>query len=307
MNNEKQASLVNALRKSGFTADHAYLINAPKRDTESFARNRKHLKANTTAYWDIGTDNAISIGDLVVLALPKSQAAVYPKLIYAGWLKALDPPRGSGCKFLLSGLRLIDEIDSGFKEYILPYGGYPQRNNTARLELSRRSLPSDPNLGLTADELAALDSIASDKNLNGTERKAQTLARIGQGVFRAKGLRLWKSACSVTGIPVKQVLIASHIKPWSNPSSSPKDRVSPDNCLILVATLDRLFDVGLISFKMSGEIDISTLVTAENRRVLERLLLGLTGLRTSVLPSGRLNIAQKAYLAFHRRMHGFAP
>lgn len=87
-----------------------------------------------------------------------------------------------------------------------------------------------------------------------TEREAIVKSRVGQGVYRDRVVELWKS-CSVTGFTKEQVLIASHIKPWK--ISSNEDRVNPYNGLLLVPTLDKLFDCGYIGFKPSGEILLS--------------------------------------------------
>lgn len=53
-----------------------------------------------------------------------------------------------------------------------------------------------------------------------------------------------------------QVLRASHAKPWRHCSDS--ERLDPDNGLPLVATLDALFDAGLITFDAGGCMEIST-------------------------------------------------
>jgi putative restriction endonuclease len=79
-------------------------------------------------------------------------------------------------------------------------------------------------------------------------------ARIGQGAFRAKLIVLWGS-CAVTGYKDLNLLVASHIKPWSVSSNS--ERLDVYNGLLLVPNLDKAFDSGFISFKESGEIMIS--------------------------------------------------
>ena len=58
-------------------------------------------------------------------------------------------------------------------------------------------------------------------------------------------LSAYKSRCCVTGNPIRELLVASHILPWSE---FPKERINPKNGLCLVAHLDRAFDQGLITF-----------------------------------------------------------
>ena len=89
-------------------------------------------------------------------------------------------------------------------------------------------------------------------NVTETERSALVQARIGQGAFRQSLKQYWNGKCAVTGCPVSDVLIASHIKPWSNCENH--ERLDPFNGLLLIATLDRLFDRGLISFTDDGEL-----------------------------------------------------
>lgn len=99
-------------------------------------------------------------------------------------------------------------------------------------------------------------SMKKNDDISVTERNALIKARIGQGTFRNGVLNMWDGACAVTGVTLKSVLIASHIKPWA--ISSNHERLDPSNGLLLSATLDRLFDQYLISFNPdNGEMFIS--------------------------------------------------
>ncbi len=93
-----------------------------------------------------------------------------------------------------------------------------------------------------------------------TSYKAWVEARIGQQRFREDLLQYWEG-CSVTGCSFQEVLVASHIVPWSK--SSNKERLDPYNGLLLTPNLDRLFDSYLISFNQSGEIIISESINSE--------------------------------------------
>ncbi|MGO7165362.1 HNH endonuclease, partial [Rhizobium johnstonii] len=63
-------------------------------------------------------------------------------------------------------------------------------------------------------------------------------------------LAQWHGRCAVTSCNLPAVLRASHIVPWREASNA--ERLDPENGLPLVATLDALFDVGLISFDDQG-------------------------------------------------------
>lgn len=82
--------------------------------------------------------------------------------------------------------------------------------------------------------------------LDETERDAIIKARVGQGPFREALIERW-GGCSVTGCGLTEVLIASHIKPWSK-CETPAERLGAANGLLLTPNLDKLFDRGLISF-----------------------------------------------------------
>ena len=82
------------------------------------------------------------------------------------------------------------------------------------------------------------------EDLSETEREAMIMARVGQGPFRDALIRRW-GGCSVTGCGAHELLIASHIKPWSK-CTTPAERLGAANGLLLTPNLDKLFDRGLI-------------------------------------------------------------
>ena len=84
------------------------------------------------------------------------------------------------------------------------------------------------------------------EDLGETEREALVKARVGQGPFRTALISRW-GGCSVTTCSANDLLIASHIKPWSQ-CSTPAERLGAANGLLLTPNIDKLFDRGLISF-----------------------------------------------------------
>ncbi|WP_160061178.1 HNH endonuclease [Psychromonas sp. L1A2] len=109
-------------------------------------------------------------------------------------------------------------------------------------------------------DLAQLDiksdiqKIVQDNKLTATERSIMISARIGQGTFRRQLIDMWKG-CAVTGYKNSQLLMASHIKPWH--VSNNEERLDKYNGLLLLANLDKAFDLGFISFANTGEIILS--------------------------------------------------
>lgn len=110
------------------------------------------------------------------------------------------------------------------------------------------------------------DAILGYENLNETERTAIVKSRVGQGLFRKKLLEKYNSTCIITGVSVKRLLIASHIKPWA--VSDNEERLSDENGLLLSPTYDKLFDYGLITFTNLGKIILSSQLSVEDRTKL---------------------------------------
>jgi len=78
-----------------------------------------------------------------------------------------------------------------------------------------------------------------------TETEATSKVRIGQRFFRQSVLASYNSRCCITGNPLPELLVASHILPWG---SHPEHRLNPKNGLCLAQTQDAAFDKGLITF-----------------------------------------------------------
>ncbi|OOG51254.1 HNH endonuclease [Rhodanobacter sp. C01] len=99
-----------------------------------------------------------------------------------------------------------------------------------------------------------------------TTRKQLIEARLGQGSFRRGLEERWDCACALTGCDLRQVLRASHMKPWSKSKQS--ERLDPRNGLLLEANIDALFDGYLISFADNGSMLLSNRLTAQHRKSL---------------------------------------
>lgn len=78
-----------------------------------------------------------------------------------------------------------------------------------------------------------------------TEVKTVTKQRRGQDYFRDVVLNNFGGRCGVTGLPVRELLVASHILPWS---SHETERLNVRNGICLNRLHDAAFDQHLISF-----------------------------------------------------------
>lgn len=101
----------------------------------------------------------------------------------------------------------------------------------------------------TADESKELDFLSQDKvklvaPAGPTEAMTTVKARRGQQFFRQAVLTAYEVRCCISGINVPRLLVASHIKPWSE---FPAERLDPRNGLCLSTLHDAAFDAGLIT------------------------------------------------------------
>jgi predicted restriction endonuclease len=103
-------------------------------------------------------------------------------------------------------------------------------------------------------------------------------------------LKKYHGACVVTGITLKNLLIASHIKPWA--VSNNAERLSTENGLLLSANYDRLFDGGLISFDNNRKILVSRYIDDENKKRLN--------LMDEVVANISFSTEMKHNLEYHR-------
>lgn len=116
--------------------------------------------------------------------------------------------------------------------------------------------------GFDSDVEGDVDTILADSDASLTEKASLIKARIGQGGFRQKLVALW-GGCAVTGYKDTAMLVASHIKPWR--ASSNQERLDRFNGLLLLPTLDKAFDSGLITFDAPGRVLISPLLHEPNK------------------------------------------
>lgn len=137
-----------------------------------------------------------------------------------------------------------------------------------------------------------ISSVVSDISLiigaSSTTMKTEIEARLGQGKYRQGVIALWRK-CAVTEFDRVDLLVASHIKPWSKATDS--ERIDPNNGLLLSPTLDKLFDRGYISFTDEGYLITSPLLEEQD---LQRLGVN-SSMKLFKVEAGCL-----PYLKFHR-------
>lgn len=119
------------------------------------------------------------------------------------------------------------------------------------------ALPDLPTPASEDDTLSLLKKLsdiqvqlAGDTDLSETERDNVSKARIGQSRFKKAIKVTWGSSkCAVTGCSVDEMIVASHIKAWSDCETN-TERLDGANGLLLIAHLDKLFDRHKATFKV---------------------------------------------------------
>jgi len=92
-------------------------------------------------------------------------------------------------------------------------------------------------LGKSVEDVAQIRT--DDLPRQGIEREALIRVRVNQSFFRRRILSAYEFRCCVTGMDVPELLVASHIMPWSR---DPANRLNTRNGLCLNPLHDRAFD-----------------------------------------------------------------
>jgi putative restriction endonuclease len=129
-----------------------------------------------------------------------------------------------------------------------------------------------------------------------TETEATVRVRTVQTFFRKVVLAAYNSKCCITGNPVAELLVASHILPWG---AFPQHRLNPRNGLCLAAHFDRAFDRCLITFDAELRLVLSPILKRYlPNPAIESDFLSREGQR---LTCPDRFLPDSEFLAYHRR------
>src|SRR3989344_3474715 len=108
----------------------------------------------------------------------------------------------------------------------------------------------------------------------GIEKERLVKTRVNQNFFRQTVLSANNYSCCITGIDIPELLIASHIIPWSKAA---KDRLNPRNGLCLNALHDKAYDKGLITITADFKIKVSPKILTKPSVPIEKLIASFEG------------------------------
>ena len=104
----------------------------------------------------------------------------------------------------------------------------------------------------------------------GKERERIVKTRVNQNFFRQTILSAYNETCCITGLNISELLIASHIVPWSKKKEA---RMNPRNGLCLNTLHDKAFDRGLITVDADFTIRVSPqIINLKNEAVVDFLV-----------------------------------
>ncbi|MGY5847824.1 HNH endonuclease [Salegentibacter sp. HM20] len=90
---------------------------------------------------------------------------------------------------------------------------------------------------------------------SGFYREYTIKSRVNQAFFRQMVLASYDSKCCITGINIQDLLVAGHIRPWA---SDEKNRINPENGLLINSLHDKAFENGWISIDDKYKFQVSS-------------------------------------------------
>lgn len=200
--------------------------------------------------------------DVIALAalLQRSPGSVARKL---GNFGAFDPELA---KQNISGLTHTSELDEKIW-------------NEFNSDWEKRVFDAENLRGKLTDKLPLSTRRISEKVFGSTEREVKTKQRIYQDFFRDAVLASYNQSCCICGLPHPEILIASHILPWS----VGKDfRVNPENGLCLCASHDKAFDRQLLVIGTDYTVILASRVKSSKSVASKNLFTAFEGKRISL-------------------------
>lgn len=194
---------------------------------------------------------------------------------------SVDPyHQGRGIKGLTGGIKQVEPIWNEFlhnKEDLL----FESEKILARLEKQT--------IETKFEEL-----LSGTENLKGETKLREVKTRVNQNIFRQIVLSNYNMKCAITGIDIPDLLVASHIVPWSK---NEDERLNPENGLCLSALYDRAYDKGLIGITGKYEIILSNELELNDKKEFYPLIFGNLQGKSIFLPKKYL--PKKEFLEYH--------
>jgi len=104
--------------------------------------------------------------------------------------------------------------------------------------------------------------------------------RVNQSFFRCMVLASYGNKCCITGITIPDLLVASHIIPWSKDE---KNRLNPRNGLCLNSFHDKAFDKGYLTLDDQFRIKLSKqILDSQKQEVIKKYFIAYEGMAIDI-------------------------
>ena len=138
------------------------------------------------------------------------------------------------------------------------------------------------------------DILNGTDHLKGEYKKREVKSRVNQNVFRQIVLANYDNKCAITGIDIPELLIASHIIPWSK---NENERLNPENGICLSPLYDKAFDKGYIGINEKFEILLCSELKKKNKKDYYIKHFDISSRGKIIVP--RKYIPKKEFLEYH--------
>ncbi len=132
------------------------------------------------------------------------------------------------------------------------------------------------------------------EHLTGETKIREVKTRVNQNVFRQIVMANYSGKCAISGIDIPELLVASHIVPWSK---NEDERLNPENGICLSSLYDKAFDVGLIGLNTNYKILISKYLKKNIKKEYYAQYFGLLNNHQFNLPAKYY--PKKEFIEFH--------
>lgn len=136
----------------------------------------------------------------------------------------------------------------GGKKQVEPIWNEFIKNKDELLFESERILATKENVAI---EKKFAELLKGTEHLKGEYKLREVKTRVNQNIFRQIVIANYDNKCAITGIDIPDLLVASHIIPWSK---NEKERLNPENGICLSPLYDRAYDKGYIGINEKFEI-----------------------------------------------------
>ena len=138
------------------------------------------------------------------------------------------------------------------------------------------------------------ETLRGTEHLKGEYKLREVKIRINQNVFRQIVLANYDNKCAVTGIDIPDLLVASHIVPWSK---NEQERLNPENGICLSPLYDRAYDKGYIGINRRFEIVLSSELKKKSKQEYYSKYFASLGGSKILMP--KKYFPKKEFLDFH--------